>query len=517
MSAPDTLGFAATQAATPPATGETALGETLPVNAHGSGDDVLHATSRVGRLALLRKLGEGGMGVVYAAYDEALDRRVAVKVLKRGVAASAWLVREAQALAKLSHPNVVPVYDVGEHEGSVYLAMEFVEGRTLRAFAEEQERSLGEVLRALAQAGRGLAAAHEAGLIHRDFKPENVLVGNDGRARVVDFGIAGTQSEAPPALPAAPAEPQDRADTGPSAFRTPLTQAGALIGTPAYMSPEQYRGERATPASDQWSFAVSLFEVAYGQLPFDGDGPVQLAANILTGRLRDVSTCSAPWWVGQIVKRGLSPDPAARYPSMSALVAELEAQLPQPHDDPWRVRREQAILFGTLFVYAVGVTVYTSLRGVERAVSTSADLLRIGSLFLLVAALAVGAVWKKLRTSSPGRRFAALFVGTPAVVLVHRVVAAGLGESVLHTMVMDLFLVSLAFAVVALIEDRRLFLSSFLAAAGVAIGVFRPELAPVLFGVAGMGGLGICIFIWGRQVSQGRPSPLRTTGSRASR
>src|SRR5215472_6444224 len=192
----------------------------------------------IGRYAVLSTLGEGGMGVVYAAYDPELDRKVAVKVLRErlGDAAElgARLLREAQAMARLSHPNVVSVHDVGRFEDKVFVAMEFIDGRTLGDWVKEKPRSWREVLGVFRQAGKGLAAAHSAGLVHRDFKPGNVLVGKDDSVKVTDFGLAFT--------------PNDRS-----------TASGiAIAGTPAYMAPEQLRGETPDPRADQYSFCVAL-------------------------------------------------------------------------------------------------------------------------------------------------------------------------------------------------------------------------------------------------------------------
>ena len=172
--------------------GTDAQDETL----QGEPDDalspaVVDAAPRIGRYAILRKVGQGGMGMVYAGYDERLDRKVAIKLLRRrtGDAARRRLAREAQGLARLSHPNVVQIYEIGEHEGAPYIAMEFVEGQTLGAWAKAAPRTWAEALAVMVDAGRGLAAAHAKGLIHRDFKPDNVMIDDEGRVRVMDFGL----------------------------------------------------------------------------------------------------------------------------------------------------------------------------------------------------------------------------------------------------------------------------------------------------------------------------------------
>ena len=210
----------------------------------------------VGRYVVLAKLGAGGMGVVYAAYDPELDRKVAVKTLLTDPSGAsmatdgrARLLREAQALAKFSHPEIVAVHDVGEYEAGVWLAMEFVDGRTLGAWAREHARSWREVLDVMLAAGRGVSAAHAVGLVHRDLKPDNIMIGNDGRVRVMDFGLTRAQAEIELQIPDAAS--MSRSER----LVDPLTQHGSLVGTPAYMAPEQFSGADVTAAADQFRTA----------------------------------------------------------------------------------------------------------------------------------------------------------------------------------------------------------------------------------------------------------------------
>ncbi|EDM77015.1 serine/threonine protein kinase with WD40 repeats [Plesiocystis pacifica SIR-1] len=284
---------------------------------------------KVGRFSIVRKLGSGGMGVVYMAYDEQLDRRVAVKLLRTAgtdTTGRARMQREAQAMARLSHPHVVTVYEVDAHEGQLFVAMEYVEGQDLRAWLEAAERGWGEVLAVFRQAGQGLAAAHDAGLAHRDFKPDNVLVGRDGRARVADFGLAhALEGEAGGAQPSAPA------DASSSALELALTRTGALVGTPAYMAPEQYAGQRGDARSDQFAFCVALWEGLAGQRPFSGRSLAELSEAIVGGELEAVPERAreqVPEWVFAALRRGLAVDPGARWPSMAALL-EVLANDPQ--------------------------------------------------------------------------------------------------------------------------------------------------------------------------------------------
>jgi len=286
----------------------------------------------VGRYLLIEPVGRGGMGVVYAAYDPKLDRRVALKLLPAGHApeeepdARERLLREAQAMARVSHPNVTALHDFGTFGDQVFLAMELVEGVTLRLWLQtHKQRRWREVLKVMIQAGQGLAAAHAAGLVHRDFKPDNVLVGKDGRVRVTDFGLARLVRplpRAPGGLPSAsPLKTQD------SRLRGPLSQSSARVGTPAYMAPEQHLGQAPDARSDQFAFCVALYHALYRKRPFD---PRKLAAAV---RARDGSAERVihplplapplPVWIKHALQRGLSISPEARYPSMEALLLRL--------------------------------------------------------------------------------------------------------------------------------------------------------------------------------------------------
>jgi tetratricopeptide (TPR) repeat protein len=275
----------------------------------------------LGRYVLLDRIGLGGMGVVFAAYDPELDRKVALKLLRSdftagpgAVEARSRLWREAQALARLSHPHVVTVHDVGVHGESLFIAMDFVDGVTLSRWLKAEPRAWTGVLDCFLQAGRGLAAAHAAGLVHRDFKPDNVLVGRDGRVRVTDFGLARlsegprTEGAAPPMSPSSPEG---------------MTQQGVLMGTPAYMPPEQIDGNPADARSDQFSFCVALYEGLYGERPFTGDSMGVLARAIRERLPTPPRDSRVPTWVRRALLQGLAADPAARHPSMDVLLAAL--------------------------------------------------------------------------------------------------------------------------------------------------------------------------------------------------
>ncbi len=270
----------------------------------------------IGRYLLICPIGEGGMGVVYAAYDPKLDRKVALKFVRESESprSQTRLLREAHAMAKLSHPNVLPIYDVGTFRGRVFLAIELVEGATLEEWLQPR-RTTRQIVAAFLGAARGLAAAHSAELVHRDFKPSNVLVGNDGRVRVMDFGLARADRDSNEGEP----EPQK------NLLDDQLTVDGSVMGTLAYMAPEQRRAVPADDRSDQFSFCVALYEALYGESPFAGDGEARWEA-IERGQIREAKKgATVPAYVRRAVVRGLAVDPEQRHPSMDALIAALRA------------------------------------------------------------------------------------------------------------------------------------------------------------------------------------------------
>jgi eukaryotic-like serine/threonine-protein kinase len=293
----------------------------------------------LGRYIVIDRLGGGGMGVVYSAYDPELDRKLAVKLLKPEAAADQTrLLREARAMARLSHPNVIAVHDVGALDGRVFVAMELVDGVTLSDWLTETTRDWRDVVSLFVQAGRGLAAAHAVGLVHRDFKPANVLVGRDGRVRVVDFGLARAVGSAD-AASAEPLAAGQSAEASPSLSRSPslhetLTRTGALLGTPTYMAPEMWQGRAADARTDQFSFAVALYRALWNTRPFgEGDDAGAIGREVVAGRLRPPPKDSrVPAWLRDVVLRGLASAPEARWPSMDAMLAGLE-------HDPARRRR----------------------------------------------------------------------------------------------------------------------------------------------------------------------------------
>ena len=296
--------------------------------------ELLAPGSAIGRYRTLECVGIGGMGVVYAAYDPQLDRRVALKLLLDDAPSGAErkrarLLREAQSMAKLTHPNVITVHDVGTWHGQVFVAMEFIEGGTLKSWMRERQRTWPEIRDTLLAAGRGLASAHAAGLVHRDFKPDNVLIGNDGQVRVTDFGLArwedGAVSTGHQLLSSSGENSLSFDDKEVLSAEVSLTRTGALVGTPAYMAPELYAHEVADAATDQFAFCVALYEALYGERPFQGQTLAELATNVVSGDTIEFPTATAvPRYVRNALRRGLSRRRRDRFPSMTALLGALE-------------------------------------------------------------------------------------------------------------------------------------------------------------------------------------------------
>ncbi|MBK7072590.1 MAG: serine/threonine protein kinase [Myxococcales bacterium] len=333
--------------------------ETLPVRdaaavdtaaATAGGAPALAPGGTIGRFVVVGALGAGGMGVVLAAFDPELDRKVAIKVLRHGgagVEARLTLQREAQAMAKLAHPNAVTVYEVGRAGEQVFVAMELVDGRTLKAWLIEARRGWRETVAMFIGAGRGLQAAHDAGLVHRDFKPENVLIGQDGRPRVSDFGLAESGVHVDAAAVA---------DLGRS-----LSVDGAVVGTPTYMAPEQWQGGEVDARSDQFAFCVALWMALAQQPPFAGDTVDELRAAVIAGRRRAGAPDAGrdvPGWLWALLDRGLAVEPARRWPSVAALLDALTERTT-------RRRRAWVLAAGAAAVVAAGGAALAADRGDE--------------------------------------------------------------------------------------------------------------------------------------------------------
>ncbi|MDC0672556.1 serine/threonine-protein kinase [Nannocystis radixulma] len=306
---------------------------------------------RIGRFHVLGRLGAGAQGRVLLGYDADLNRRVAIKLLRGsgGAEERDRMRREAQALALLSHPNVVQVYEVGEYADTLFLAMEYVSGSTLHAWVKQH--GLREIVGVYLQAGRGLAAAHSAGLVHRDFKPLNAMIGKDGRVRVMDFGLARGE------LATRSPEENTVMRSATAVLWSGVTEAGSLMGTPAYMAPEHWNGEAVDARTDQFAFCVALWEGVYGERPYAGKTTEDFRTAILGNRRREPPAgAKVPSWLRQLLERGMSGDPAQRWPSMAALLAELESGTPRR-----RRRFAAAAVLGVAGVIA-GSRVYDGWR-----------------------------------------------------------------------------------------------------------------------------------------------------------
>jgi serine/threonine-protein kinase len=333
----------------PPESGEPA-GEKRP---HGD----LPSGTAVGRYVVVELIGAGAMGIVYLARDPELGRKVALKVLRTdrgGSSASSGrtrMLREAQAMAQLSHPNVITIYDVGTVGDGVFLAMELVDGGTLRGWLRGSRHPWREVVAMCRRAAEGLAAAHAAGIVHRDFKPDNVLVGRDGRVRVTDFGLARSAGGV------------DLPETHPQELAASVTHTGTVLGTPAYMAPEQLAGSVTDARSDLFSFCVSFYEALYGERPFAGSTIFQLRQAIAKGAVVTPSTPAVPAWLRRLVVRGLRADPAERYPSVRALIDELDARLSRG-----RKRVAITLLAGILSGAVAALAAFGAMRAREGAV-----------------------------------------------------------------------------------------------------------------------------------------------------
>jgi tRNA A-37 threonylcarbamoyl transferase component Bud32 len=460
-----------------------------PVSLPDADPDDLEARS-IGHFAVLRRLGEGGMGVVYAAYDERLARRVAIKLLHGSD--HLRMQREAQALARLSHPNVVQIYEIGHSRGRVFVAMEHVEGPTLGEWVSSGPRDLAAILTAFLQAGEGLLAAHACGLVHRDFKPHNVIVGDDGRARVLDFGLARAGDSLP-----------DRADEHAVADLTvallsPLTQAGALVGTPAYMSPEQHAALPVDARSDQFSFCAALYEALYGVRPFTGASLPELLANTRAGRLQPAPARSdVPPELHAALLRGLAVDPAARWPTLRPLLTAIAAG------------RRRSLAFGDrragrwigIGTAAVSLAILVAVELLwERSDSvTLADNVRFALLTLLLNLAALP--WLLRRFPHP--RFRQLvFTGLLMMIasLVARVTLWRIDLSLTEAVVVE----TLVFAAIQSTAAVLLRLPWLLLTTGLLLGTLLCVLefgaSPYCLALAWTASIGLGVLVWGRSL-----------------
>jgi serine/threonine protein kinase len=505
---------------------------------------------RLGRFVILEHLGRGGMGIVYSAYDPVLDRRVALKLLRPQPGRDTErmrtrLHREAQALARLSHPNVVPVYDVGLIDGEVFIVMEFVVGQTLRAWSHE--RPWHDVLATYMQVARGLAAAHAVGLVHRDVKPDNVVVGQDGRPRVLDFGLvrdvdfdlgAEIAASPGPSLAAGGAEPMGPA---PAKAREDLTATNAIMGTPAYMAPEQAASASIGPAVDQFSFCVALYEALYGQLPFAVRDVSERLAELRAARALGVtgavhvshpdpiappprSPVPDAFW--PILRRGLAREPAERWPSMDALIEALSGHLAafdQTLAEPGVQRFPQIVfaILGVCVALLVGSAVYLGSSDHEgELISVLAATIMHTALTLVCVALLVysRARWRRVKQL---HRLIGPYALCAAGAVIHDIASLLVGRTLYQTILAIMPMFAVVFAFASLTHARWLAWVAALFALSFVMLLAIPEYF-VVWAAGGMGlGWIVVLTAWRRLVKKhgvASASPRGTqTGGASSR
>ena len=443
--------------------------------------------TQVGRFVVLGLLAAGGMGQVYTAYDAQLDRKVAIKVLLRGAHAAdedrARMLREARTLARCSHPNVVTVYEVGTHEEQIYIAMEFIEGRTLRAWLREKERPWFELLRLFVDVARGLAAVHDLGLVHRDFKPDNVLVDEKGRPRLIDFGLAREFGDEPLAK-------------GSNLVGDPslkVTQTGALLGTPRYMAPEQFERKLATPATDQFALCVALFEGLFGVQPFRGETLATRAAAVLDHEVRQVDRGEVPRTIHAAVVRGLARDPDARWSTVEDLaetlaghVTAVEAELKDPV-----VTRHRNLIIGVMASLVATVPGTVSIAVARGSLELTPSVLFLTDVFMASAAVIL--FWSTRhwwKGAAMGRRLASVFALFVAVIFTQDLVG-WLTDRPAHDSLMSNFVsVSVVTAFASFVVTDNLMISAgWFALMGVAAHIDPPR----TFAYFNLGVMGACL------------------------
>ncbi|EDM81313.1 serine/threonine kinase family protein [Plesiocystis pacifica SIR-1] len=389
---------------------DMALTPTLSADSGGVGPapEAVRVTTAIGRFEILRQLGAGGMGEVYLTRDPELDRKVAVKLLHPRLLDPSSLARasermrvEARAMARLSHPNVVTIYEVGTHEGQLYLAMEYVEGPSLGGWLKT-ERSRRAITEVFCAAGEGLAAAHEAGLVHRDFKPDNVLVGDNGVVKVTDFGVASMVREWDEA------GELDCSEDGTRPAPLYMTRTGELMGTPLFMSPEQFVRAATDARSDQFSFCVALYTALFDQRPFETSNFARLMRAVTLGERSPVPPDhGVPAHVVAALDRGLRREPDERWPSMVELIDALRSDPRRP-----RARRRKRL------AWAVGIGVVAAGAGFAAAIELGAgsDSDSAGITCAEQVDEAIGDYW----TAESSQAIRAHFGGEAAAALVER-------------------------------------------------------------------------------------------------
>ncbi len=450
----------------------------------------------IDRYIIVDHLGSGGLGDVYKAYDPELDRRIAIKLLRASVVQREAalglpgdrLRREAQALAKLHHPNVVSVHDVGDYGGQLFIAMGFAEGLPLNRWAQANRPGWSRVRDVFLDAGRGLAAAHQAGLVHRDFKPANVVVGSDDSVVVLDFGLARAANvdlEDEPTSPIAMGGDS-------SLLHREVTGGEVLLGTPAYMAPELFRSGTATQASDQFAFCVALFESLYGHRPFVGEDKDTISQSISKGQIEAPrNDRRVPDWVRRAVLRGLSHDPADRWPSMKQLVDTLDS--PEAAEVGRGTRVGIAAAIGVLFV---ALPLAAKAVGPPLDRSTYAGV--IGQTLALLAML-LGMAWisRNLVMATPlNRKAFAAVVSVLGMQLPLELANAALGVDVVASDIQHLLLWAAMAAMFAVTVDRRFGGLALVYLLGLPIATKWPEHHLSVLGATNAAFVAFVVLVW---------------------
>jgi serine/threonine protein kinase len=456
--------------------------------------------SRIGRYQILRELGSGGMGIVYAAYDESLDRRVALKLLLRETSTTAArLRREAQAMARISHPNVVQIFEVGEHERQLLVAMEFIEGVSLARWLTDESLTWSEIVDVFIRAGRGLHAAHEAGVVHRDFKPDNVMIqrASDGsriplRVKVLDFGIATVDR----ALPLV-----ERSQPSDDDSSSRLTRVGARVGTPIYMAPEHALGNITDARSDQFSFAVALYEAVYGQRPFEGDTVDAVLAAVVAGkRRREPTSSGVPTWVLETLTRALAIDPAERWSSVAELVGVL-ADHPERTIDPAldrtvALRQRQWMLsvvtLGGLGLF--GALLWVRFQGSPSGLEQYAFWSKI--LFASVTCVGLLAAKHVFQKNHYNKRVFAMVMALSLAIMATSICARAMGLSAEQTDRFALVMTATVFGQASPSVGRWLVIVPALALLGLVASFAVPFMAPLALGTCVLCGTGLTVYFW---------------------
>lgn len=460
-------------------------------------------TARIGRYALLRKLGEGGMGAVYAGYDEELHRKVAIKLLHVASSTNAELrarmLREAQAMARVSHPNVVNVYEVGESNGEIFIAMEFINGTTLTKWQSEPGRSWQEILHMYCLAGQGLLAAHHAGIVHRDFKPDNVLIGSDGQPRVADFGLARLQDTLPEITDNKTQSSSDFTFNQAHDFKpmsSPLTKEGALMGTPLYMSPEQYKGHPADSRSDQFSFCVALYEALYKHAPFAGTTLAALGFNVVSGRVQAMPTdTQVPSRLHEALLRGLANSPEQRFPAMAELLTALAFD---PERDPAAAPHARRwIVIGLVTLEIITQTGGPALRRLLGVGLHTSSLIMCSTFFLVIGLLTF---WLRqtLLTNAFHRgviMICLVYLGQRVLI---RMLGFSLGLSLSQIIAFDEIAMATAGGTMAAIFLPSVWLFVPLPILGAALATHQPETARLSGSLVGIVSTIIAVLLWSR-------------------